>query len=77
MRTRSVAEVAEETGLSTYSLKELVRQRKVSCLRVGTGADRLRRIRFTDEQVAEIFAYLTVDADKEAPAPRRRKRRVS
>ncbi|RYE40912.1 MAG: hypothetical protein EOP24_39090 [Hyphomicrobiales bacterium] len=78
MKTYSVADVVEMSGLSEWTLKELVRTRRVSCIRVGMSEGNHRPIRFTDEQVAEVFAALTVAADTQAtPEPRRRKRRAS
>lgn len=78
MRTFSVAEVAEMTGLTEWTLKQLVRDRRVSCIRAGLSDSNRRPIRFTQEQVAEVFAALTVAAKvDETPEPRRRKRRAS
>lgn len=76
MATHSLAEVAQEIGASEWTIAELVRRGRVSCIRVSAGESKTGPIRFTDEQVAEVLAAMTVHAKTEV-APRRRKRRVS
>lgn len=76
MATHSLAEVAEEVGASEWTIAELVRRGRVSCIRVSAGESKRAPIRFTDEQVAEVLAALTVKATPVAE-PRRRKRRAS
>lgn len=69
-------EVAERLRCSDWTIKELVRQGKVSCVRLGTTASDRGQIAFTPAQVEEIVNHLTVQAV--APAtPRRRKRRTA
>jgi hypothetical protein len=71
-----VADVAKDFGISEWTISELVRQKKVECVRIGTteSAPDSGLIRFTDEQVAQIVANMTVKAEV-AAAPHRRKRR--
>ena len=76
MATHSLAEVAEEVGASEWTIAELVRRGRVSCIRISAGESKRAPIRFTDEQVAEVYAAMTVAAKAEV-APRRRKRRAS
>jgi len=71
---RTAQEVAADLGCSEWTVMELVRQRKASCVRIGTTDGERGLVRFTDEQVAQIVASLTVEADT-IEAPRRRKRR--
>lgn len=74
---RTAKAVADDFGCSEWTILELVRQRKVSCVRIATTDSNTRGpVRFTDEQVAEIVAALTVDVPA-TEAPRRRKRRAS
>lgn len=77
--TYSLAEVATEMRMTEWALAELVRSRRVPCLRVGTppepGQKDRRPIRFTDEHVARIVAEMTVEGDA-TPVLRRRKRRA-
>lgn len=75
-RLRTVPEVADELNCSEWTVAELVRQKKVACVRLGTTDSGHGLIRFTDEQVAQIVAQFTVDAPADV-TPRRRKRRVS
>lgn len=72
---RDAKTVAEQFGCSEWTILELVRRKKVACVRIGAGDDKSRApVRFTDEQVAQIVASLTVETPDEV-APRRRKRR--
>lgn len=80
-RTFSVAEVAEQTGLTEWAVGDLVRSGRVAHIRVGAkprpGERDARRIRFTGEQVAALLAAVTVEPTATETVPRRRKRRAS
>lgn len=71
---RTAKAVAHDLGCSEWTVMELVRQRKVDCVRVGTTDAGKGLVRFTDEQVAQIVANLTVKA-ADVVTPQRRKRR--
>lgn len=76
-RLHTLAEVADGLGSSTWTVAELVRQKRVECIRVQVKETEKDRgpIRFTDAQVEQIVELLTVPAEV-VPA-RRRKRRAS
>lgn len=73
---RTVDQVAADLQCSAWTIAELVRLKRVSCIRINTTDSANGPIRFTDEQVARILIELTVAADKPEVA-RRRKRRAS
>jgi len=76
-RLHTLAEVAADLRASEWSISELVRQKKVECVRLQvkeTDKDR-GPIRFTDAQVERIIELLTVPA--EVTPTRRRKRRAA
>ncbi len=73
-RLHTVAEVAEDLRCSEWTVAELVRLRKVPCIRINTAGQGNGPIRFTDEHVAQIEIALAVGADK-PPERHRRKRR--
>jgi hypothetical protein len=79
-RTLSIADVHAETGLNEWTIAEMVRDGRTPHIRVGAepkpGQPDRRSIRFTEEQVAQLLAAMTVDANKVTPM-RRRKRRAS
>lgn len=54
MTVHTVADVAGMLGASESFIRNLARQHRVPCLRVGRGA-----YRFTDEHVEAIRDYLT------------------
>lgn len=87
MKTHSLAEAAEVLGLSEWTLADMVRQGRVAHLRIGTAPKPTekdlaagtspkdkRPIRFTDSQLEQVLAALTVQP---SAAPRRRQRRRS
>lgn len=74
-RLRTAKELSDDLGCSEWTVMELVRQKKVDCVRVGTTDAGKGLVRFTDEQAAQIVASLTVKA--ETATPMRRKRRAS
>lgn len=76
-RLHTLAEVAADLRASEWSIAEMVRQKKVDCIRIQVkDAEKDRGpIRFTDQQVEQIIALLTVPA--EVTPTRRRKRRAS
>lgn len=77
-RLHTLAEVAADFRASEWTIAELVRRKKVECVRLQVEESETDRgpIRFTDEQVAQILTLLTVPAAT-TPEPRRRKRRAS
>jgi hypothetical protein len=76
-RLHTLAEVAADLRASDWSIAELVRQKKVECVRLQIKETEKDRgpIRFTDAQVEQIVQLLTVPA--EVTPARRRKRRAS
>lgn len=75
-RLRTVEQVADDLQVSAWTVAELVRLKKVQCVRLSTTGSEKGLIRFSDEQVAEIVAQFTVATPVES-APRRRKRRTA
>lgn len=80
-RLLTIAEVAAETGLTEWSIGEMIRSGRVAHLRVGAkpkpGERDTRPVRFTGEQVAALIAEMTVEPTAADPTPRRRQRRRS
>jgi hypothetical protein len=75
MSLRTAAQVADELHCSEWTVLELVRQKKIPCVRLTTGESANRGlVRFTDEHVAQIVSQFTVETPTSIPA-RRRKRR--
>lgn len=76
-RLHTLAEVASDLNATEWLISELVRQKKVECVRLQVKDAEVDRgpIRFTDAQVERIVELLTVPA--QATPPRRRKRRAS
>lgn len=77
----TLEEVAAKFKCRPWTIAELVRLKKVSCVRIKTadpkpGEPEVGPIRFTDEHVAQILALLTVEVPQ-PPARRRHKRRAS
>lgn len=72
----TLEDVAADLKCSVWTIAELVRSKKVACVRINTGDKTGGPIRFTDTQVAQIVAQLTIAADV-AEMPRRRKRRTA
>lgn len=71
MTLYTVPEVAADLKVSEWTVAELVRRRKVDCIRVNTADGDTGPIRFTQRQYDQLLDVLTVRAEVSS-RPRRR-----